>query len=122
MRNIKLYQDHLRESQNVQESRRIEDLWIVYYLNLDTDTPVLVGAWEDRADASLAYNQQTEEERRDLLTICRLEDAEEAIDPWTGPEGYTELMRQLEALPGLPQWASDAIKRRKRSRGAFGRF
>ena len=122
MKNIKPYQDHLRESQNVQEPRRIEDLWIVYYLNLDTDTPVLVGAWEDRADASLAYNEQTEQERRDLLTICQLEVAEEAIDPWTGPEGYTELMRQLEALPGLPQWASDAIKRRKRSRGAFGRF
>ena len=122
MKNIKLYQDHLRESHDGQAPRRIEDLWIVYYLNLDTDTPVLVGAWEDRADASLAYNEQTEQERRDLLTICQLEVAEEAIDPWTGPEGYTELMRQLEALPGLPQWASDAIKRRKRSRGAFGRF
>ena len=122
MKNIKLYQDHLRESQDDQAPRRIEDLWIVYYLNLDGDTPVLVGAWEDRADASLAYNQQTEEERRDLLTICRLEDAEEALDPWTGPEGYEEIMRQLEALPGLPQWAADAIKKRKRSRGAFGRF
>lgn len=122
MKNIKLYTDHLRESHDVQEPRRIEDLWIVYYLDLNADTPVLVGAWEDKADASLAYNEQSEEEIRPLLTICRLEDAEEAIDPWTGPEGYTELMRQLEELPGLPQWAADAIKRRKRSRGAFGSF
>jgi hypothetical protein len=122
MKNIKLYTDHLRESQDDQGPRRIEDLWVVYYLDFDTDTPVLVGAWEDKADASLAYNEQTEEEMRLLLTICRLEEVEDRIAPWAGPEGYEEIMRQLEELPGLHQWESDAIKRRKRSRGAFGRF
>jgi hypothetical protein len=114
--------DLLVKESEAQDQATNDQFWVVYYVDHVSDTPILVGVWDNHDDARLAFNEQTEEERRDLLTIVPFDLLEEYTTPWTGQEGYLDLIKQIENHSQTKEWMKNLMKRIQKSKRVFGRY
>jgi|LakMenEpi03Aug12_release.lakeMendotaPanAssembly.Ray.scaffolds.fasta_scaffold255716_2 hypothetical protein len=123
MKNIKLYTDHLRESQVApQDKRSLDDIWVVYFQ--EEDEWHFVAAYDDPGDASARHIEEAAGWHGDAIIEDAMQqqmdqDPEEYGEGWTPSELYH---RDPRAYKELWLWCLEFVQNHEEGEGRYYYF